>query len=191
MSTESKLKSTEEFLKLEEAIEKQKKLKMGYGWTNEVDLIAAQDWISIDNFTRLLSQLEGINYSVKSQRDNALEMMNNSRTIAPFGEKQRFPDKGAWMHLYTYPQLGLWTDIKQLLGISDRASEVGLPSATSSADTLARRDRNYHDQHKSYTEKLKALKNLVVPNESIEQMATRGIYIQLTFEKEYSLTWAG
>nr|WNV36294.1 coat protein [Rubber tree latent virus 1] len=162
---------------------------MTYGWEHQVDLLAAQDWIRTDHFLALLNQLESVNFSAKAQRDGILDTLNHAKTVAPFGRNQRFPASGSWVCLYHHPQLSLWTDLKQLLGISDRASEVGLPSASSNAETLARRDRVYHDQHKSFTEKVKQMKSIMIANESIEQMIDRGIYTQTTFENHFNLVW--
>jgi len=85
------------------------------------------EWSTLADFHRVLRVLQRTNFSVGSQRENALMVMNTMAIPDPiFGPDVRFPQFGTFIYLYDTEIARKISVLRSVLGIKDRHGELSV-----------------------------------------------------------------
>nr|AUT77207.1 capsid [Culex pipiens-associated Tunisia virus]AUT77211.1 ORF4 capsid [Culex pipiens-associated Tunisia virus] len=157
-----------------------------YGWTHECELLASHHWILFRNFLHIMNSFKYKSFSVKAQRDLMRTTLENLQISCPFSASIRFPDNEIYIDLHHSVPSRLMRQLTMALDFSDRQTEKGR-SVPDSIDI--RVFSNFEDAKVAFYSSIDQLLD-IVGRFAIEDCHIVGVYIQSSFEKQYSLTWS-
>uniref|UniRef100_A0AB38ZKE1 Capsid protein n=1 Tax=Suncus murinus ribovirus 2 TaxID=3139576 RepID=A0AB38ZKE1_9VIRU len=158
---------------------------MPYGWTNQVSLAATHQWVEYSSFMNLIRSFRFKQFSLKSHRDEMMVALQNLQTNLPFSATTRFPDSLIYIDTNHSLVGKMLTQLSLALDYSDRQTE----KARNVPDQIdMRQQSNMEDAKVSFYNTVRALLDITgsVP---VENAHVFGVYIQLSFEREFNLTW--
>lgn len=142
-------------------------------WTSKVEVLSYGPWVTAKSLKRTLGALQGTNFSIQEQRNQAMARIADLGGEAPFGAEDRFPDVGLYVCLDYLDWGSKMRQLRSSLLVKDYAKD---------------------DKHKGSTT-VDISDNIVSFHHSISSMLDElnrldGVFNRESFEDTFCLEWA-